>query len=417
MPLPGGIVSPFGPPLIAPERLTIAGLAGQQGYRTACIGKWHLGWDWPVSPEQRKLLGPLRPLRRREAPQVATPEHQAAWQEIFSRPIPGGPTTRGFDQYFGPDVPNWPPYCFLENDRSVGIPSEFLPPELVAKTLATVPGPAVPGWRLEGVLPAITDRAVSFIEQSAQAGQPFLLYLPLTAPHAPLAVNEEWRGKSGLNNRAADFIMEADAMVGRVLDALEHSGVADETLVLFTSDNGFAPHVGRARQLEAQGHFPSGPLRGYKFDPWEGGHRVPFIVRWPGVVRPGSVCDQLVHQADLIATLAALWGATLPRDAGEDSFNLLPLLRGEEASPRPHAVSCSWAGVPAVRQGEWKLILSRRPELYNLADDLAETRNLADTEPDRVAAMRRLLEEIIAAGRSTPGPDLRPGVLAERRRA
>jgi arylsulfatase A-like enzyme len=282
-----------------------------------------------------------------------------------------------------------------------------------------LPGPALKDWKLEPILPALGDRACEFITRQAQARQPFLLYLPLTTPHTPLAVNEPWRGKSGLDSAVADLIMETDATVGRVLNTLESSGVASETLVLFTSDNGFAPYVGAA-QLEARGHHPSGPLRGYKGDAWEGGHREPFIVRWPGAVKPGSVCSQLVHQADILATLADILGQKLPDTAGEDSFSFLPLLKGADQPIRQHAVSCAASGVPALRCGDWKLIASASGSggfnksqpalepatpvlLFNLADDLGETKNLAAEQPERVAAMKAIMERLITDGRSTPG--------------
>jgi arylsulfatase A len=402
-----GIVGLWGPPLIAPDRLTIGSLARQHGYRTACIGKWHLGWQWPI-PEDRAALFKERP----KGGAVATEAHRAVWREVFSQSIGGGPVTRGFDLYFGTDVPNWPPFCHIENDRSVGIPSEFLSGRLMGNNQASNQGPALEGWTLEPILPALADRAAAFIAEAANREPPFLLYMPLTAPHTPLAVNEEWQGKSGLN-AYADFVMETDAVIGRVLDALEQSGAADNTLVILTSDNGCAPYVG-AKQLETYGHYPSGPLRGYKFDAWEGGHRVPFIVRWPGRVNPGSVCRQLVHQADLIATFADILGGTLPDNAGEDSFSLLPLLQGGDSPVRAHAVSASGSGIPAVRDGSWKLILSPDPadksadappvQLYNLDDDIGETKNLAAAMPEKVAEMRAMFERIITSGRSTPGP-------------
>ena len=411
--LQSGIVSVFGAPLIAPDRLTIAGLAKQHGYRTACIGKWHLGWDWPVEAAQRKLIQFARPSGASDEGPVATAEHQAAWRGIFSRPIPGGPTTRGFDTYFGTDVPNWPPYCFIENDRTVGIPTEFLPADLLKNNLASLPGPALPDWKLSEILPALGARAERFVTESAARPEPFLLYLPLTAPHTPLAVNAPWRGRSGLLPYA-DLVMETDALVGRVLAALEKSGAAGRTVVVFTSDNGCAPYIG-APEMEKLGHFPSGPWRGYKGDAWEGGHRVPFIVRWPGVVQPASGCGQLVHQADLIATLAGILGATLPATAGEDSYNLLPLLKGVDRPVREHAISCAASGVPALRQGSWKLVAgpgsgafaaardSNTVKLFDLASDPGETRNRAEDQPQRVASMQALLEKLIADGRSTPG--------------
>ncbi len=411
-----GIVGVFGDPLIAPDRLTIAGLVKQHGYRTACIGKWHLGRDWGVPPDKRALFDVGK------GTTTATKEHCAAWQEVFSGPIAGGPTTRGFDSYFGTDVPNWPPYCFIENDRTVGVPTELLPARLFQNHQASLQGPALKGWKFEPILPALADRACRFIENAqeyqgdhppAQAGggrtkQPFLLYMPLTSPHTPLAVNDEWKGRSGLELAYPDFVMETDAVVGRVLDAIRRSGAADNTLIFFLSDNGCAPYIG-AKEMEAQGHYPSGLLRGYKGDVWEGGHRTAYIVCWPHVVKPGSVCGQLVHQADIMATIADVLHAQLPDTAGEDSFSLLPLLRGDHEPIREHAVSCAARGVAGLRKGPWKLIFEPDAaagtdvQLYNLDDDLGETRNLAAENPDLVAEMKRLMEELIAQGRSTSG--------------
>ncbi len=245
--------------------------------------------------------------------------------------------------------------------------------------------------------------------RQSEAKQPFLLYLPLTSPHTPLAVNDAWKGKSGLGLAYPDLVMETDSVVGRVLDAIRQSGVSGNTLIFFVSDNGCAPYIG-AKELEAQGHFPSGPLRGYKGDVWEGGHRVPYIVRWPGVVKPGSVCGRLVHEADIMATIAGILDARLPDTAAEDSFSLLPLLEGKDEPIRQHAVSCAARGVAGLRQGPWKLIFEQDPvaktdvQLYNLDDDLGETRNLAAEKPELVAEMKSLMQRIIADGRSTPGP-------------
>ena len=233
-----GIVGLWGPPVITSDRLTIAGLAKQNGYRTACIGKWHLGWNWPIPPAKKQLL--TTPGYPGKKDLTATDKHRTVWREVFSKPILGGPVAVGFDEYFGTDVPNWPPYCFIENDRTVGIPSEFADPNLFEKNQASQQGPALAGWTLEPILPALGDRAVQFIRREATTPAPFLMYMPLTSPHTPLSVNEEWRGKSGLN-LYADFVMETDAVVGRVLAALDDVGVAHQTLVIFTSDNGCAP--------------------------------------------------------------------------------------------------------------------------------------------------------------------------------
>jgi len=425
-----GIVGLFGPPLITPDRLTIGSLAQQHDYKTACIGKWHLGWDWPIQQEEMNLFS------SGQKKITATDEHREAWQKVFSQPIPGGPVAVGFDEYFGVDVPNWPPYCYIKNNRTIGIPSEFGSSRLFGKNQASLQGPALENWALEYVLPALGDHSVAFIEREVKSQNPFLLYLSVTSPHTPLAVNKEWQGKSGLG-LYADLVMETDALVGRILDVLGKSGAIDNTLIIFTSDNGCAPYVGNTTKeesmdlsmkswpwdrsnmpiaaLEERGHYSSGPLRGYKSDVWEGGHRIPFIVKWPGKVEPGSSSSQLVHQADLLATIADILGSSLPADAGEDSFSLLPLLKGDTNPVREHAVCTSIRGLPSLRQDSWKFIFGPGSggwspgsdedpvQLYNLENDLGETTNLASEKPGRVSEMKVLLEKLITDGRSTPG--------------
>ncbi len=407
--LQGGIVGVWEKPLIARDRLTLGGLARQQGYRTACIGKWHLGWDWPISPSQ---MPQFRNLGGKSGGgglvvAVATDDQRQTWAEVFSQPLAGGPTTRGFDEYFGTDVPNWPPYCFIKNDRTLGIPTSVLRPELLVRNQASLQGPALEDWSLEPILDTLGQHAADFIERQAKASQPFLLYLPLTAPHTPITPTPRWEGKSGIGPYG-DFVMQTDAVIGQVLDALLKHGIADNTLVVLTSDNGCASYVG-VKEMEALGHFPSGPLRDYKASVYEGGHREPFIVRWPGIVKPGSINHQYVHHADVLATLAEVWNVTLPDTAGEDSFSFLPLLKGNNEPTRPHGVNTACDGVPSIRQGPWKLVIaadaaSKEPvQLYNLDSDLAERSNLAGQEPERVARMRGLLERIVVDGRSTPG--------------
>ena len=410
--LQSGIVHLWDPSLIPPERLTIGSLAQQHGYTTACIGKWHLGWDWSIDPQHRELFE----FDSDDGKDItATDAHREAWRATFSKPIDGGPTSVGFNTYFGTDVPNWPPYCFIENDRTVGIPSEYAAAELFIKNQSSLQGPALEGWTLEPILPALADRAVDFIQRESKTPEPYLLYMPLTSPHTPLSVNDEWKGKSNLN-LYADFVMETDAVVGKVIEAIETAGAADNTLVVFTSDNGCAPYID-VNELEEMGHYPSGPLRGYKADAWEGGHRVPFIVRWPGMVEANSESDHLVHQADLLATLSELLGTTLSDNSGEDSFSIMSLLKGGDQPIRETAVSSSIRGVPSVRLGSWKYIpapgsggwgeggdQSQAVQLYNLDDDLGETNNLADSEPQRLAEMKALFETLVTQGRSNAGP-------------
>lgn len=407
-----GIVGVWGEPLIAADRLTIAGLAKQHGYHTSCVGKWHLGWDWPIPANERKLFQGMGGQAGGGGKVIteATPEQVASWTKVFAQRIPGGPTTRGFDEYFGTDVPNWPPYCFIENDRTVGIPTTLQPAADFVKNLASLQGPAIPEWKLDAILPTLADRACNIIAKRAKAKSPFLLYLPLTAPHTPIAVAKEWQGKSSLKHPYADFVMQTDEVVGHVLNAIKTAGIEDNTLVIFTSDNGCAPYIG-AKELESRGHFPSGPLRGYKADAWEGGHRIPFVVRWPGKVTPGSTCSQTICSVDILATLAEVFGAKLPVSAGEDSVSLMPLLRGDDKPIHEAVVHQSSTGIFAIRSGKWKLILGPgsgategiKPHLYDLFADIGEKTDLAAKHPEEVKRLTELMGKFVADGRSTPG--------------
>ncbi len=388
--LTAGIVGLYGKPLIAPDRLTVAGILRENGYHTGCVGKWHLGWDWP-----------------RQGKDV-----------VFDQPVPGGPTARGFDYYFGVDVPNWPPYCWIENDRLQGNPTERL--GIVGKNINSKPGPAMAGWQVEPLRRTITDQACLYMLQRAKADKPFFLYFALTAPHTPRWPTDDWKGKSGLNVYA-DFVMETDAMVGRVLDAIDKAGLAENTLVIFTSDNGMAPYAGAA-ELEAKGHYPSGEFRGYKADAWDGGHHVPFFARWPGVTSPGTTCRQLTCHTDLMATCAEIVGARLPDSAGEDSVSILPLLKGRDKPIREAVVHHSASGKFAIRHDKWKLLLCGgsggwgKPndaaarklglpdvQLYDMEADVGERENLQDKHPEIVAQLTALLQRSVDAGRSTPG--------------
>ncbi len=407
-----GIVGVWGKPLIAPDRMTIASLAKQLGYRTACIGKWHLGWDWPITQKQMKDFQGFggQAGGGGKVKDQATAQQIATWKTVFSQAIPGGPTRRGFDEYFGTDVPNWPPYCYIENDRTVGIPSELLPAPNFVKNQASLQGPALPEWKLDAILPELAKRASGVIEKHAKAKQPFLLYVPLTAPHTPIAVSKDWQGQSEINHPYADFVMQTDAAIGQILKQIADSGIEDETLVILTSDNGCAPYIG-AKDLEAKGHFPSGPLHGYKADAWEGGHRVPFIVRWPGTVKPGSECAQTICSVDILATLAEVWGKPLPAGAGEDSVSLMPLLTGGTKPVHEAVVHQSSNGIFAIRSGNWKLILgpgsgapsAAASQLFNLSADLGETINVASGHADVVERLTKQLEKLVSDGRSTPG--------------
>jgi arylsulfatase A-like enzyme len=387
-----GVLQPYDPPLIEADRLTLPGLLKQHGYHTACIGKWHLGWDWPQA-----------------APQ-ATPD--------FTKPIANGPITRGFDFYFGTHVPNHPPYCFIENDRTVGQPTA----EKTERDLDGRPGPMLPGWKFDAILPSLAERATAYIAERAKPDEPFFLYLPLTTPHEPIAPSAAFRGKSGLNP-LADLVMETDAVVGQVLAAIDQHRLAEKTLVIFTADNGSSLYTG-GNELIQRGHPVSAGWRGAKSSIYEGGHRVPFVARWPGVIPAGKSSSETICLTDILATTAAVVGHDLPRDAGEDSYNILPVLKAEPTTApiREATVHQSAQGLLAIRQDKWKLVSvptselpaplagkakaksiePRVPELYDLAADPAETTNLHTQQVEVAHRLHLLLEKYRQTGRSRP---------------
>lgn len=418
--LQSGIVRPYGDPLIAADRLTVARFLSERGYHTASLGKWHLGMGWDFEITEDVLPRHQYDAESGELLCEATDEQRGVWRDAFSRPTYGGPKRAGFQYSFGVDVPNWPPYCFIENGHAVGTPSEWLQPRLLGNNQGSLQGPAMPYWNFEQLLPTFAHKADRYFEQRAEDKQPFFLYFASTSPHTPLAVNKKWIGSSGLDNLYADFVVETDAIFGELLDSLDRHGLADNTLVLFTSDNGCARYIGIPHLIE-RGHNPSGRFRGCKSDIWDGGHHMPFIVRWPGVVQPGSVTDELVCQTDLLATCADALGEELPDEAGEDSVSMMPILRSDGGSNRESAIHHSIAGKFAIRTRRWKLVLCpgsggwSKPDaeaateglpvvqLYDLETDPHEDRNLCEAHPDIVRELLGRLKQHIADGRSTTG--------------
>ncbi len=271
------------------------------------------------------------------------------------------------------------------------------------------------------MLPRLTREAVEYIDSRDGKEKPFFLYLPLGSPHNPIVPGPEWQGKSGLGPHA-DFVMQTDNVVVEVSKALERHGLTETTLVIFTSDNGTSKAAG-IDKLEAQGHFPSAHLRGSKADLWDGGHRVPFIVRWPGKVKPGSQNDQLICLTDLLATTAEILGVKIPAGSGEDSVSFLPAMRGKHiVSTRNGVIHHSISGHFAYRYGKWKLLLARgsggwsspkenkvgagvlEAQLYDMESDVGETNNLYSQKPEVAERLLALLAADVNAGRSTEGP-------------
>ncbi len=396
-----------GLPLIEPDRPTVASLFRAAGYRTACVGKWHVGWEWAVKD------GHAHPGREGWASEFD-------WID-FTRPIEAGPTTRGFDWFYGISGSlDMPPYVYVENDMPVEPPTARGTAEEFVRE-----GPRMESLRAHNVLGHLTGKAVDSIERQT-ADVPFFLYFPLTAPHTPIAPAAGFAGKSGINPYA-DFCMEVDHRVGQVLDALDRRGLTDDTVVIFTTDNGASAGPSQCARLERQfGHHCSHIYRGYKSDIWDGGHRLPFLVRWPRGADAGSRCDQRIGIFDFFATVADITGQKLPVDAGEDSVSFLPGLRGEpiDETRREGLIHHSIDGRFAIRRGQWKLCRcpgsggwgvndmkddeARRrglPELqlYHMSTDPGETTNLCLSRPEIVRELTEALHRCVIRGRSTPG--------------
>jgi arylsulfatase A len=395
-----GVVRAYERALIEPGRSTVGSLLQGQGYLSAAIGKWHLGMNW----------------------QDASGSHtQKKGQVDHSKPILEGPVARGFDYYYGDDIINWGPYRWIENDRT-------LDPKLQ---------PHVP----VDVMPTIARKSVAYIRQRAESDKPFFLYVPLTAPHAPIVpmnTTPELEATYGYGKlkKYEQFIATVDWTVGQVLQALDMSGLRDKTLIVFTADNGVSKNFASSDHI-SPGFQNGQPLRGQKADIWEGGHRVPLLVEWKGKVAAASSSDEYVELVDFYATVADLLSATIADDAAEDSYSWLPILRGETRSKplREAGVNHSLNGKFAIRQidtdgTEWKLCFGygsggfsqpkgeninpaaeiadlSKLRLYNLTTDPGEKKPLlADggtpEQKKKARELHKLLQRYIASGRSAP---------------
>ena len=411
-----GIVNSFDQPILDEERTTLPEMLKSKGYRTACIGKWHLGWDWNAIKTPEAAAEHVATKGKKEKGQSSFAPSAFDW----SKSIPGGPLSHGFDYYFGDDVPNFPPYAWFENDRVITVPTVSLetPKQTAEGAWEARPGPSVKDWDFWAVMPTLTEKAVTWIGKQKRE-EPFFLYFPFTSPHAPIVPTEQFTGSSKAGG-FGDFVTQTDATVGRVLKALDDGGFTDNTLVIFSADNGPEHYAyERVRKFE---HRSMGPLRGLKRDIWEGGHRVPFVVRWPGVVPADKVNDGLLSQIDIYATIAEILGADIPSGSAEDSFGQLPLIKGGSGSLRSTLVHNTNANGYALRHGDWVLIAARTGavskvpewfdlqngytshslpgELYNLRDDLGQKKNVYAEHPDKVRELTALLESVRAAGQA-----------------
>ena len=375
-----GVGSGFEPCLIAPGRPTLGNFLKDKGYRTALFGKWHLNM---------KFMGPNDPAAELDGKEFK-----------FTPPVnatsPDGPIARGFDEFFG-----------IHHARSM---KAIIEQDTVVRHRNVI-----------DFLPSLETKAVEFIDQQAKSDQPFFLYLPLGSPHTPIVPTKEWQGASGLGVYA-DFVMQTDHVIGTVLKQLDDRGLGENTLVIFSSDNGCSRQA-KIGQLAKKGHDVSAGFRGSKSDIWDGGHRVPLVIRWPGVVEPNSRSDQLVGLTDIYATVADCLGAKPPAKSCEDSVSFLAAMKGEPFdSRRDGIIHHSVSGHFAYRTPDWKLVLARgsggwtgpnenkskdQPEaqLYDMRSTPDENRNVYRSRPDIASKLLGMLERDVAAGRTTPGAD------------
>lgn len=407
--MPGVFTGAGGPGLIEEGRLTLPEMLRQHGYTTACVGKWHIGLTF----------------FNRDGQRITDQGVEGVKQIDYSRPIPDAPVHRGFDLFFGTaccPTTDWL-YAFIEGDR---IP---VPPTrpLDKSTLPDHPysgcraGLVADNFDLEEVDLVFLDRSRKFLEDhvASNPGQPFFLFHSMQAIHLPSFPAKAFQGRTGAGPHG-DFIFEMDYIVGELMACLERLGVADNTLVFFASDNG--PEVTVANNMRTTyGHESARPWRGLKRDQWEGGHRTPFLARWPGRISPGTTSDQLTGLTDVMATCAAIVGAALPDDAAEDSYDMLPVLLGTqgEVPVRQYLLQQTISLEMSIRDGNWKYLdhqgsgarLNPRQEqddteppgqLYDLASDPGETKNLYGEHPDRVQEMKARLEAFKESGRSVP---------------
>ncbi|HNQ90269.1 MAG TPA: sulfatase-like hydrolase/transferase [Verrucomicrobiota bacterium] len=408
-----------GPSLIAPGRLTLPAMLRAKGHATACVGKWHVGLTFFDKDGQPIRSNGLEAVQRVD----------------FSRRIEGGPVEHGFDRFFGtaccPATDFL--YAFIEGDRIPEPPTRMLDKSKLPKhpyAFDNRAGMIAPGFDLEEVDMVFLKKSREFLDQHAKSHpeRPFFLLHSMNAVHLPSLASKQFQGSTKAGPHG-DFIHELDYVVGELLATLDRLGLADNTLVIFTSDNG--PETTSVIHMRADyGHDGARPWRGMKRDQWEGGHRVPFLVRWPGHVKPGTTSAQLTSLTDVMATVAAIIGADLPEDAAEDSFNLLPALLGQDSGPiRPYLLEQAFGGsrTLGIRRGDWKYLdhpgsggnrYDQNPELkpfmlpdtapgapgqlYNLETDPGETRNLYFDQPQIVKELKARLDQSKASGRSRP---------------
>ena len=405
--LKSGVLTGKSKALIPQSRTTVASMLRTQGYTTGFIGKWHLGWDWAL---------------KASADNSGEGWNKEDFEAIdFSKPVTNNPGNLGFDYSYGHSGSlDMAPYVYVENGKVTALPDSST--VNTGKYSWWREGPTGADFDHDDVTPNFFRRAVKYVEENANKNSPFFLYLALPSPHTPILPTEEWQNKSGLLPYA-DFVMMIDDYIGQLLKSVEEAGIENNTLIIFTTDNGCSPAAG-ITELQEMGHYPSYIYRGHKADIFEGGHRVPMIIKWPEVINKGSSTNQVVCTTDLMATLADITDFPLQMDEAEDSYSMLPLLNQVDQPIRGSIIHHSIDGDFAIRKDQWKLIMTAGSggwsfpnasnnkdildtlpslQLYNLAIDPAETDNMHVDNPEIVLELKSLLIKQIKEGRSTPG--------------
>jgi len=385
------LTNPMGPSRFSKDRLTLPEMMKKKGYKTACIGKWHLGFDW---------LANVKENYKDKIDKKAVLAEAIDW----SKKAPDGPTAHGFDYYFGEGVPNFPPYAWVENDKVLVEPTI----QISEIDDWVKEGPAVKNWDFKKVMPTLTAKAVEWIGKQKGQNKPFFMYIPWTSPHAPVVPIDKFKGTTKVGDYG-DYVAQSDWHAGEVLKALEKNGFSENTVVIFTADNGAAGQM--AIRLVRTGHNSSGQLKGMKKMTYEGGHRVPFIIKWPGVTSPGSVSHALISQIDIFATIAKAIGYDIEEGQAEDSLDLMPVISGKQKDFRKSLVINNkyWG----MRHGDWVYLedldkmkfkedyLKARGDtketakyaLYNIKEDVAQRHNVIDQHPEIRKQLQAMLDK------------------------